>query len=541
MINGFVLRRSAIFSVGVVLLSLSLLISSQRPAAAAYARIEGSGSTWSQVIVSQWIDDVSANGIQVVYTGNGSSAGRQAFAKSTTDFAISEVPYQGSGAVGGDDPAPKNRPFSYLPIVAGGTAFTYQIKVGGKLVKNLRLSGQTIAEIFTGKITNWNDPKISADNNGRVLPNLRIKPVYRSDGSGTTAQFTTWLNSEYPSIWQPFFGRKGITSNYPAKVGIGASGSDQVMNSISSVQGNGYIGYVEYAYPVRQSYPVLKVLNKAGYFVEPTQYNVAVALTKATIRSDLTQELTGVYRDTDPRAYPLSSYSYMLIPTGSKDPRMTTSKRQSLVDFMFYSLCSGQSKAGKFGYSPLPLNLVQAGFTQLKKLKAADPKVNIDNRDVTKCNNPTFVPGNLSANKLAQIAPSPAACDKQGSGPCGGATGQAPTSVKQAEKAGSTGGSESSGSSSSSQGGEAAATGDEAPAESTADAVVDPETGLAVGAADSGGGAASVAVQTELVAGRSGDATVFGTLAAIELLAIVLAPGVIAVALRRRRTTKGSL
>ncbi|WP_235503265.1 phosphate ABC transporter substrate-binding protein PstS [Aeromicrobium sp. Root495] len=512
--------RSALSALGMIALSITVLLASERPADAAYAQIEGSGSTWSKLIVDQWISDVSANGIKVVFTGNGSSAGRRAFAAGTSDFGITEVPYQGSGAQGGDDPPPKNRSFAYLPIVAGGTAFTYQVRVNGKQVKNLRLSGETIAKIFTNKITNWNDPAITKDNNGTKLPSLQIIPVHRSDGSGTTAQFTTWLNSEYSSLWKPFFGRSGITSYYPSKGrSIGANGSDQVMNTISAAQGNGTIGYVEYAYPVRKSYPVVKVLNKAGYFVEPTQYNVAVALTKARLNQDLTQNLTGVYRGDDSRTYPLSSYSYMLLPTGAKDKRMSTSRRQSLADFMFYSLCEGQSKAGKFGYSPLPLNLVQAGFDQLGKLKKADKNVNLENRSVTQCNNPTFVAGNLKANKLAQVAPKPADCDKLGAGPCTTGTGAAPTSVSDAKNGGGAAGGTGP------DGGDDAASGG---------AEVDPDTGLPVGSAAQGGGAASVAVQTELVAGRAGDDKVFGALAVAELLAIVVAPGLVAVYLSRR-------
>ena len=523
--------RSVVHVLAVLALGVAVLLSTGRSAqAVSYTQIEGSGSTWSKLIVDQWIADVSANGIQVSFTGNGSSAGRRAFAAGTTDFGITEIPYQGNGAQGGDDPAPKNRPFAYLPIVAGGTAFTYQILVNGKKVTNLRLSGQTIAKIFTNKITNWNDPQITKDNNGRKLPSLPIVPVHRSDGSGTTAQFTTWLNSEYPALWKPFFGRSGITSYYPSKgKSIGANGSDQVMNTISAAQGNGTIGYVEYAYPVRKSYPVVKVLNKAGYYVEPTQYNVAVALTQARIKADLTQDLTGVYRAADPRAYPLSSYSYMLIPTGAKDTRMTTSKRQSLADFMFYSLCEGQSKAGKFGYSPLPLNLVQAGFTQLAKLKKADPKVNLENRSVTKCNNPTFVAGNLKANRLAQVAPQPAACDKDGAGPCTAGTGKAPTTPGAAKNGGSGSGDGSGAAGSGGDGGGGAAGGG---------STIDPDTGLAVGSADQGGGAASVAVQTELVSGRAGDQKVFAALTVLELLAIILAPGLTAVYLARRSRRK---
>ena len=201
------------------------------------------------------------------------------------------------------------------------------------------------------------------------------------------------------------------------------------MNTIAGFAGNGTIGYVEYSYPLNKDYPVVKVLNKAGYFVEPTQYNTAVALTKAQINQDpssqlyLTQILDQVYVNKDPRAYPISSYSYMVIPTGATDVRMTTAKRQTLADFLYYSLCAGQTKAGPYGYSPLPLNLVQAGFEQIAKLKVADPLVDLTDRDVRSCNNPTFDGKNLTKNKLAEIAPQPAECDKVGAGPCGTDTG----------------------------------------------------------------------------------------------------------------------
>ncbi|WP_180936046.1 substrate-binding domain-containing protein [Nocardioides ungokensis] len=271
--------------------------------ATVYAQIEGTGSTWSELIVQQWIADVDANGMKVVYTGGGSTKGRKDFSQDSTDFAISEIPYQGVDEQGNADTS-NGRDFAYLPIVAGGTAFTYQLKIGNELVRNLRLSGETLAKIFTNQITNWDDPAITKDNNGRKFPSLPITPVVRSDGSGTTAQFTTWLDHEYPSIWRPYFGRSGLTSYYPKKNGtrmISQAGSDQVMNTIAGFAGNGTIGYVEYSYPVNKDYPVVKVLNRAGYYVEPTQYNVAVALTKARINQDkssqlyLTQILDGVY------------------------------------------------------------------------------------------------------------------------------------------------------------------------------------------------------------------------------------------------------
>jgi phosphate transport system substrate-binding protein len=527
-----------------LLLSSAVVLSSPGVAhATVYAQIEGTGSTWSQLIVEQWISDVNANGMQVVYTGGGSSKGRRDFANDRTDFAISEIPYQGTDEQGNADTS-NGRAYAYLPIVAGGTAFTYQLKVGGQLVRNLRLSGETLAKIFTNQITNWDDKQISRDNNGRTFPDLPINPVVRSDGSGTTAQLTTWMDKEYPSIWRPYFGHSGLTSYYPIKPGsrmVGQAGSDQVMNTVSSFAGNGDIGYVEYSYPVNKNYPVVKVLNKAGYYVEPTQYNVAVALTKAKINQDktsqlyLTQVLDGVYTNPDARAYPISSYSYMIIPTGADDPRMTTAKRQTLADFLYYSLCSGQTKAGPYGYSPLPLNLVQAGFQQIAKLKQADPNVNLTNRDVTTCNNPTFVKGNLSENHLAQIAPMPAACDKQGAGPCGTDTGNnQPSTDGSQPSAGTTPGSTPSGGTypSTAPGGSNPSGSKNGPPGSS-QGTVDPNTG-AVTQAD-GGSQAVYANATELVSDRPAGDRAFGWLAALELLALVMVPGLYVVTHTRRR------
>jgi phosphate ABC transporter phosphate-binding protein len=507
--------------------------------AVVYAQIEGTGSTWSELIVQQWIADVDASGMKVVYTGGGSTKGRKDFAQASTDFAISEIPYQGTDEQGNADTS-NGRGFAYLPIVAGGTAFTYQLKVGNEQVRNLRLSGETIAKIFTNQITNWNDPAITKDNNGRAFPSIPITPVVRSDGSGTTAQFTTWMDKTYPSIWRPYFGKAGLTSYYPKKSGsrmVSQAGSDQVMNSIAASTGNGFIGYVEYAYPVNKDYPVVKVLNKGGYYVEPTQYNVAVALTKARINTSnpndpstyLTQILDDVYTNPDPRAYPISSYSYMVIPTSASDPRMTTAKRQTLADFLYYSLCSGQSKAGPYGYSPLPLNLVQAGFDQIAKLGKADKDVDLTDRDVKSCNNPTFDGKNLASNKLAQIAPQPAACDKVGAGPCGTATGTGEPSTDENSGAGP--GASGSGGGGGGTGSGSVATGGEAPTG------VDPVTGEAITTV-AGGTVGDAAVyadpSTVLSSQRSGDTKAFGWLAGLLLLGLVVAPGLFVASTRRK-------
>jgi phosphate transport system substrate-binding protein len=392
-----------------VLASVLLVLMAQSSQAVTHATIEGSGSSWSALAVNQWVADVTSSGLKVVYTAPGSAQGRKDFANNTTDFAVSDIGFR--GVTGGEQDTNQGRAYAYLPIVAGGTSFPYNISFGGKQITNLRLSGLTLVKIFTNKIRNWNDAAITADNNGRKLPSIPIVPLVHSEGSGSTAQLTTYFDTVFPSIWRPFgantcSGAAGscFTEYYPKQgAQIGQNGSDQVINFVSGASGNGVITYDEYSYATAKLFPVAKLENANGYFTLPTQYNVAVALTRAAINTNpsspdyLLQNLANVYNTPDSRAYPLSSYSYMIIPTGASDPRMSTAKRQTLVDYLYYAVCTGQKEMGPIGYSPLPINLVQASFDQANKLKAADPAVDISQRDVSTCQNPTFVAGNPPA------------------------------------------------------------------------------------------------------------------------------------------------
>jgi phosphate ABC transporter phosphate-binding protein len=397
-----------------------------------YYPISGVGSTWSANALQQWSRNVWSNyKWKVTYSDQGSSAGRQLFSQPNGgyDFAVSEIPYalKNSDSV---DPVPA-RKFAYMPIVAGGTSFMYNLVIAGKRVTNLRLGGDTVSKIFAGDITKWNDPAIASDNPGLTLPAIPIVPVVRSDGSGTSAQLSSWMRSQFPDIWNHLCQRAGrptncgITSNYPALNGFKAqSGSNGVAGYVSQSQYVGSITYVEYSYALNDHFPVAKILNSAGYYTEPTAANVAVALLKAQINQDesstdyLTQILNGVYTNPDPRTYPLSSYSYMLIPT-ALEYGFTENKGLTLAAFADYFLCEGQQQAEVLGYSPLPINLAQAGLDQVLKIPGGDPKdVNIN-----KCNNPTFTAD--GSNKLANEAPQPQACDKKGTTQCTTGTGGA--------------------------------------------------------------------------------------------------------------------
>lgn len=438
------MKRARLLSCVALLAVCGVVVGPVLPAeATVYVPISGAGSTWSQNALDQWRRNVNQYGMQINYQGTGSSDGRNQFRNGTIDFAVTEIPYGLKD--GGVYDSPPSRGYAYMPIVAGGTSFMYNLKIGGRRVTNLRLSGVNVAKIFTGVITRWDDPALKADNPGLALPARRVVPVVRSDGSGTTAQLTTWLSKRYQSLWDAYCSKAGrptpcgITSNYPLVTGSGftaQSGSLGVSGYVAQSQSEGAITYVEYSYAVNTGFPIAKLLNRAGFYVEPTASNVAVALLKATIKDDpsqpdyLTQVLDGVYDNADARAYPLSSYSYMVVPT-KLEGSFSESKGKTLGAFAYYFLCEGQQQAPILGYSPLPINLVKAGLDQVKKI----PGVAVESVDIKKCDNPTFSPD--GTNTLAKNAPQPPACDKQGAGQCATGTGGA----KQATRPSASGGS----------------------------------------------------------------------------------------------------
>jgi len=505
-----------------------------------YVPIAGAGSSWSANALNQWIADVYSAGMRVDYAATGSSDGRSQFLNGTVDFAASDIPFQSHPTDGSAPELPKGGSYAYIPVTAGGTAFMYNLVINGQRVTNLRLSGQNVAKIFTGAITTWNDPAVAADNPRLVLPNVPIVPVVRSDGSGSTAQFTLWMIAQYPDVWNAFCqasgrassGGCGATSFYPTVTGmIAQSGDLGVAGYVSQNYANGAIGYVNYSYALGAKFPVIKVINAAGYYTEPTPDNVAVSLLKAQVDTSdvndpslyLTQQLGGVYTDNDPRTYVLSSYSYMILPT-TVQGQFTTAKGKTLAAFAYYAMCQGQSESASLGYSPMPYNLVQDTFSQITKI----PGAVVENVNIQSCHNPTF--STTSPNLLADTAPQPQACDKQGGDQCANGTAgdTNPTTLTGGSvgsgsgggtnPAGGGGGTSSSGSGSGSSGTSSAGSG--APARSTAPGragapaavgaagggVARPGTAPRGGAATTGAKAGGAAVGTAATGGATGAA-----------------------------------
>ncbi|MET8983741.1 phosphate ABC transporter substrate-binding protein PstS [Streptomyces sp. NPDC004539] len=573
--------RSAALVLSLLCALLAVAVPVPTASAASYAKISGSGSTWSANAVQQWVRNVKANyGMTVNFTDNGSSQGREQFKNNTVDFAVSEIPY-GLKEQGVTDTPPK-RGYAYMPIVAGGTSFMYNLKINGKQVTNLRLSGEVVAKIFTGAITRWNDPAVAADNPGLALPARQIVPVVRSDGSGTSAQFTTWMAQEQTAVWNAYCQRTGrgsgcgMTSNYPLLSGsamISKSGSLGVSGHVRQPSGEGAITYVEYSYALKTGFPVAKMLNQSGYYVEPTASSVAVGLTGAQINQNerssnyLTQILDGVYRNADRRTYPLSSYSYMILPT-KEESGFTSAKGNSLGTFGRYFLCDGQQQAEELGYSPLPKNLVQAGFEQLRKVPGA-PTASID---INNCRNPTF--SSDGTNTLAKNAPYPKACDKKGPTQCsdgtagaegrdtpvkpsaqggnssGGGTGTTGSGGTTSGGSGTTGGNAASGGGSSTGTTGAGGTGTTGGAGTTGGPAaggtsVDPDTGEVLGSGDGtgNGGDTSVAATPVSLASRNelGLRGALMALSAVLLLGVVVGPPLAARALSSRSRRRGDV
>jgi phosphate transport system substrate-binding protein len=395
------------------------------------ARISGDGSSWAGNALADWVAAIKAQGVVVDFTPDGSSSGRTNFARGLSDFAVSEIPYTGDTS----DPQDTARPnFGYgmLPVVSGGTSFMYNLPVNGQRFTGLKLTQSALAKIFAGEITMWNDARIKKTNPGVNLPAQRITVVVRSDGSGATAQFTLWMKRQFPKDYRALCAKSGCnpnnaTSYYPYK-GLKNFTAQSQSNGVTTYTANTpyTINYDEYSYALGVNFPVAQIQNRAGFYTVPTASAVAVALTQAKINTNkhspnyLSQDLSNVYEYRDPRTYPISAYSYLIVPTQTHG-NFNSSKGETLAYFSTFSLCEGQRTMGALGYSPLPMNLVLAAMNQVLRVPGVDSETRatiqstqhgVKSGTSNPCNNPTFKPGDSPAhNVLIDTAPFPAGCD----------------------------------------------------------------------------------------------------------------------------------
>jgi ABC-type phosphate transport system substrate-binding protein len=540
-------RAAAVLAV-VAMLGLLTFGPAQQAQAATPTAIVGAGSTYAYPALDQWSTNLESQGLSISYTPNGSAAGRQAYIANTVDFAGSDIAFLTQGDAdpfSGVDIANINFAYSYVPDVAGGLSFLYNLQVGGRQIRNLRLSGLTLEKIFTGQITNWDNPEITREY-GAPLPSIPITVVTRSDGAGESYFLTNWmlngLGQQGRSMWVSYCKSQGggslcatnPTELYPALPTFKRlNGSADVTAYITSSVNNGAIGYAEYAYAIPDNIPVVSVANAAGYYQQPTAANVAVSLHAAQINEDsssvdfLMQNLTPVYTDPDPRTYPLSSYSYLIVPRTSRTVNGTTyyphpfsdSKGATLSKYVGYILCQAQQSAQALGYSPLPKPMVVGGFTQYNDIPGHLPPP--EGSNYNNCNNPAYHDG---VDTILTDAPYPNKCQK--------VTAPLNCNPSAPGNGGTTGNNHGHGK------GNSPGSGNTSPGGSTGNNT-NPNTGQPNGA--TGSTNPNVYAQPVALAGQPAEQWLFGVLTALELIAVVVVPVALGTWLQRRRRGGGGL
>ncbi|MFV9511156.1 phosphate ABC transporter substrate-binding protein PstS [Tepidibacillus sp. LV47] len=315
--------------------------------------INGSGSTF----VYPLIDKARAGyeqkaGIRVNYKGTGSGAGIQQLIAKTVEFGASDAPMKE------DEIQKAGGNVLHIPVTLGGVAISYNLEG----VQDLKLTGEVLAEIYTGKITKWNDKKIADLNPGVQLPDLLIAPVYRSEGSGTTFIFTSYLNAAAPNIWT----KEKVDKNIDMaanKNAIGAKGNAGVAAQIQNTKGA--IGYVELAYVIQNNMTAASIQNKDGQFVKPTLASVTAAAVGAA-QSFAKDMKSSLVNQPGKDSYPIVGTTWALVYEQSP---LDATKTKQVVDFLKYLVTDGQQYAEALGYAPLPKEIQDLDLKELDKVK----------------------------------------------------------------------------------------------------------------------------------------------------------------------------
>jgi phosphate transport system substrate-binding protein len=314
----------------------------------------GAGSTFVNPIMTRWTANFQQahNNVQINYQSIGSGAGIQQVKAGTVDFGASDVALN-------DEKLKDMPPVIQVPESAGPVCITYNLP---DLKEPLKLTAETLSGIYLGTIKNWHDAAIVKANPGVKLPKTAIAVVHRSDGSGTTGIFTTYLAAVNPE-WAKKVGAS-ISVNWP--VGLGGKGSEGVTGVVK--QTPGAIGYVELSYATQNHLPVASVENKAGRFVLPSAGGTTAAIDafKTELAQDVRKPIVDP-PDSAPEAYPISGLTFLIIPKDGTD----RAKRQALKEFVQHIVTDGQQLSQGLDYAPLPSSISSLDQTMLSQLTAA--------------------------------------------------------------------------------------------------------------------------------------------------------------------------
>ena len=302
-------------------------------------KLTGAGSTFDYPIFAKWFSEYSQAhpGVEINYQSIGSGGGIQQVSNGLVDFGASDGPMTDAQL------AQSKVKLVHIPVVLGADVPAFNVPG----VTNLRFSGETLANIYLGKIKTWNDPRIAQDNPNVKLPAMAITVVHRADGSGTTYIFVDYLSKVSPE-WKSGPG-VGTSINWP--VGIGGKGNEGVTGLLRQIPGS--IGYIELTYALQNHISFGAIKNAAGNWVSASIAGVTEAA--ASVKSMPADFRVSITNAPGATAYPISSFSWMLVPVKAQD----AAKGRVLRDFLSWMVNSGEAQVSSLYYAPLPKNVGQ--------------------------------------------------------------------------------------------------------------------------------------------------------------------------------------
>jgi phosphate transport system substrate-binding protein len=321
------------------------------PAAAQSVQINGAGATFPYPIYSKWFSEYAKahpNAL-INYQSIGSGGGIRQLSAGTVFFGATD------GPMTNEQIAAAGFHITHFPTVLGGVVPVYEIP---GVTGELRFNGPTLANIFLGRITKWNDPAIKATNPGVNLPNLEVTVVHRSDGSGTSYIWCDYLSKVSPDYRKTI----GVATSVNWPVGVGGKGNEGVAGLVKQTPGS--IGYVELIYAIQNKIPYGSVQNAAGEFVRASTETVSNAAASAAkqMPKDFRVSITNA---PGPNVYPISSFTWLLVQDSPRDRQ----RGKILGDFIQWALTEGQKFAADLGYAPLPKEVVALELARLAQLK----------------------------------------------------------------------------------------------------------------------------------------------------------------------------
>ncbi|HPU39114.1 MAG TPA: substrate-binding domain-containing protein [Microthrixaceae bacterium] len=400
------------------------------PAAPTQSRpmVTGAGASFPNLEIAQWRADVARPpyNLQINYNPAGSTFGRDQYRIGLVDFGQSDIPYPPYELPALNATARKD--FVYVPVSAGAIGFLFNVVgANGQQITDLKLTQPTVCRMFTEPGMTWNDPDIVASNPGIPLPAEQIRPVVRSDSSGTSYVLSEYCIATAPDVWRAFIGRVQATgttaddefmagrpsSSWPQLGGlvVGFASEGVVGIVANKTAGRSTISYLEAGYSVKVGLPVAKVRNGSGQFTPPLPANSTVALGYAIPQANGTFLLR--YNGPDPRAYFPSTYSYTIAQTKGFDP----AKGAVLSTYLYYAVTKGQERAEPLLYSRLSSVLVNLALDKISQIPGAGPRPT----DLAGAPPPPQVLGGSPVAVAAGAAKGVGGATTSGGGPAGGA------------------------------------------------------------------------------------------------------------------------